>query len=276
MSYRHKHIKRKIRKAKPRKSIFKRPGFWLILLLLVVLASFSYLLFFYPELQINNIVISGNQKINAGEIQNLVLENISQKIINLASLQVSSKSILLVSADNLCKEILEKFPVVENVRINKNYPQTLSIAITERKQVAVFCNASLGTEGKCYSIDKNGVIFEDSSGNPENMPVIWHPLGGEVSPGQSVMDKNAVSVVVKTEKMLKNNFQINITDVFLPDSSELDIKTSEGWSIYFNLGSDIDMQITKVKILLEDEISETARKNLKYIDMRFKDRAYYK
>lgn len=276
MSYRKKHIKHRIHKIRPKKSIFKRPGFWLILLPLVVFASFSYLLFFYSGLQINNIVVSGNQKAATEEIKNLVLENISKKIINLASLQASSKSILLADINNLSREISEKFPVVESAKIDKNYPQTLNITITERKQAATFCNASFGGEGRCYLIDGNGVIFEDSSKNPENMPVIWHPLGGEVSLGQSVLDKNAIGGVAKIEKMLKNNFQINIKDVLLPDSAELDVKTSEGWSIYFNLNSDIDLQITKVKLLLESEISEIARKSLKYIDMRFKDRAYYK
>lgn len=264
MSYRKRHIKHKIHKIRPRKSIFKRPVFWLIFLLTVIFTGSVYLIFFYSGFQINNIVISGNQKVNTEEIKNL------------ASLHASSKSILFSNTNNLSKEILEKFPIVETADVNKNFPQTLVIFITERKQVAVLCNASPGEKGKCYLIDENGVIFENSAGNPENMPVIWHPMGGEIFFGQQVLDKNIAAAFIKAGETLKDIFQINITDIFLPDSNEMDVKTNEGWSIYFDPSSDIDLQITKVKLLLTGEISETARKNLKYIDMRFKDRAYYK
>jgi hypothetical protein len=42
------------------------------------------------------------------------------------------------------------------------------------------------------------------------------------------------------------------------------------------LDSDLDLQITKLNLLLKNEVSESARKTLQYIDLRFKDRAYYK
>jgi len=276
VSYRKRHIKHKIHKIKPRKSIFKRPAFWLAFFLAVIFSASVYLIFFYSGLQINSILVSGNQKVSAEELKNLVSKNISKNVINLANLHASTKSILLANTDNLSKEILEKFPIIETANVNKNLPQTLNVVITERKQAGIFCNASFGGEGRCYSIDENGVIFEDLTEIPADALVIWHPLGGQVVLAQNVLDKNIANAVVKTEKMLKDNFQIGAKNVILPNSGEMDIKTSEGWNIYFDPNSDIDLQITKVKLLLSGEISESARKNLQYIDMRFKDRAYYK
>jgi hypothetical protein len=58
----------------------------------------------------------------------------------------------------------------------------------------------------------------------------------------------------------------------------LDIKTNENWQIYFDLNSmsDTDLKIAKLNLLLNGEITPEIRKNLQYIDLRFKDRAYYK
>ena len=59
----------------------------------------------------------------------------------------------------------------------------------------------------------------------------------------------------------------------------MNVTTDGGWQIYFNVGSgdpDIDSQITKLNLLLNETINPDARKTLQYIDLRFKDRAIYK
>jgi len=63
MSYRKKHIKGKIHRIKPKKSIFRMMWFWITVLVLIVIFSISYFLIFYQGIQVNNITISGNQKV---------------------------------------------------------------------------------------------------------------------------------------------------------------------------------------------------------------------
>jgi len=49
----------------------------------------------------------------------------------------------------------------------------------------------------------------------------------------------------------------------------LDVKTSEGWEIYFNLKKDINWQLTELDFLLKERIPPDKKGNVEYIDLRF-------
>jgi len=61
----------------------------------------------------------------------------------------------------------------------------------------------------------------------------------------------------------------------LKEDKRLDIKTAEGWEIYFDLSSDVNFALTKLGLLLEKEIPLEKRGDLSYIDLRF-SKVYYK
>lgn len=50
---------------------------------------------------------------------------------------------------------------------------------------------------------------------------------------------------------------------------KIDVRTAEGWAIYFNLKENLNWQITKLAAVLEKRIPQGKRENLKYIDLRF-------
>ena len=115
MSYRKKHIKNKIHRIKPKKSIFKKLWFWIVFLVLLIILSVLYLVFFYSGFQLKNIVISGNQKVSNKDIESLVFNDVNNKILGI----IDYKSIFLINNDKINKDILEKFPVIEKITINK-------------------------------------------------------------------------------------------------------------------------------------------------------------
>ena len=84
MSYRKKHVKNKIHKIKPKKSIFKRRWFRITLLSLLIVSSVLYFLLFYSGIQVKNIIILGNQKVTAGDIKNLISGEVNNKILAVA------------------------------------------------------------------------------------------------------------------------------------------------------------------------------------------------
>lgn len=281
MPYRKRHIKSKIHKIRLQKSIFKMPIFWILNLVVVIVLSVLYFLIFFSGFQVENIIISGNEKIPSKNIEKLAYANINKKIIGIGKLNLMSKSIFLVNSQKLQQEILSRFPVAEAVAVEKKLPQTISLKITEKKPVAIFCS-SAGSEqasAKCFFIDKNGVIFEElqSLAQRQDMPIITQTLNSnDIFTGESVVDRNVISAISKIEKNLKDNFQIDIKEALVSNPLRLDIKTNENWQIYFDLNSDTNLQIIKLNSLLKNEISQTSRASLQYIDLRFKDRAYYK
>jgi len=272
MSYRKKHVKNKIGRITPKKSIFTKLWFWLALLFIAVVLSAFYFVLFYPGIQVKNIIVSGNEKVKTQELQSFVFSNARTGLINFWKINISSESIILVDLDRLAKEILEKFPLIEKLKIDKNFPQTITLGVIERKPLGVFCDA----ENRCSLIDQNGIIFESLSAAPENITIVRQAMNNDqVFTGEEAIAKNMTDAIYKIQKSLKDNFQIDLKEALITSPVRLNIKTGENWQIYFDLNADYDInsQLIKLNLLLNGEISQDSRKNLRYIDLRPKDRA---
>ena len=92
--------------------------------------------------------------------------------------------------------------------------------------------------------------------------------------GENVISKDTLDKILKINENLEKKLEINPEKFILKDN-RLDVKTTEGWEIYFDLLGDINLALTKLHLLLEKEISPEARKDLQYIDLRF-TKVYYK
>jgi len=277
MSYRHKHIKTKIHKLTPKKSFYEKPYFWFALIFVAVISSFIYFLIFFPKIQVNFIEISGNEKIESKNIENTVATAIEKKFFNLGGFSLASKSIFLVDLDDLNARLTSRFPEIETLSVNKKLPQTLVLEIKERKPFAVFCKSGQGMPPEdCYFIDTAGVIFEALPAVPEGMAIVRQTVNESVFVGENAIAQNIMSAISRISDSLKNNFQIDISEALISTPVRLDIKTAESWQIYFNLDSDVNSQITKLNLILKEEIPADSRKNLQYIDLRFRDKTYYK
>ncbi|MGD0577063.1 MAG: FtsQ-type POTRA domain-containing protein [Candidatus Staskawiczbacteria bacterium] len=275
MSYRKSHVKNKIHKIKPKKSILKRLWFWLLILFFIVVFSALYFLLFYPGIQIKNVVVSGNNEIKAQDLQDIILNNSNTGLVKFWNVNLTSKSIFLADTSKLEKEILEKFPIIEKVSVNKQFPQTITLGIAERKPIGVYCSQTQ----QCFLIDENGVIYEPLNAPPADYIVVQQALeNNNVFAGQNIVEQNIIAGISEIQKDLKNNFQINVKGALIASPLRLNITTDGGWQIYFNLSGDPDInsQITKLNLLLNGDVNANARKTLQYIDVRFKDMASYK
>lgn len=271
MDFRRKHIKPRIRKLRGGKGIFQRPLFWVFSAVLLTTGIGLYFALFYSKFQVEKIDVLGNQKIMTKDIEDIALAQVSKKILNLGFFNLSTKSIFTVDSKNLVENLLNKFPLIEEVKLQKKMPQGVILEIKERGSFALFCQ----NENRCFFMDKNGVIFEESQVVVKDMVIIKKDFEDEVFLGQNIISKKEVDIIVRVEKNLKDNFQIGVEEIYVSENL-LTFKTLEGWQIYFDSTSDIDLQITKMNVLLKEEIPANARKKLQYIYLQYKDKAYYK
>jgi len=271
-------------RAKPRGSIFRKPLFWFSFLFLILISTAFYFLVFFEKIQIADVKISGNEKVSANELENIVSDRINRKILFLkipflVEKNIYSKSIFLIRKGKIVKEILDRFPIINEVKIDRKFPNVLVLDIKERKPLAVFCGRDVGSSEKCFFIDKNGIIFEDSEdiSNELEKKLIIRLLEDrkEFVLGQEVVKKELLDLILQIQGNLRDGFQIDIKEAILSLPKRLDIKTSEDWQIYFNLESDVNLQITKLNLLLKEEITPEIKERLEYIDLRF-TRVYYK
>lgn len=274
MSYRKSHVKNKIHRIKPKESIFRKLWFWILILAVILIGTAFYFAIFWSGLQIQNIVISGNSKITTQELSQIVSTDSTTGLLKLWNFKIVSRSILLVNTEDISREILKRFPIIEKVSINRRFPKTITLGITERNPVGIYCS-----NNDCFLIDNNGVIYEPISMPNSDFVVVRQTLDDpNLYTGEGVISLDVMNYISKIQKDLQNNFQINAKEALITSPIRLNVTTGEGWQIYFNLqgNPDLSSQLTKLNLLLNGDITPTVRKTLQYIDLRFKDRAFYK
>lgn len=263
-------------RIKKKKSILKNRFFWIGVLGIVVLIGLFYLICFFDFFQIEKIEIFGNQKVKTENIKNLTEKEISKKV-----LFFPTKSIFLANLDNIRISILEEFPQIANINLEREFPRVLKVEIIERKPVAVFVNASQNFEDQnqdiFFFIDREGIIYEKISEEiAQNMFEIKNS-GFKKEPrlGEQVVGKEKLAKILEIERKLKNDLKIHINSAEIVSEQRLNIKTLEGWEVYFNLQKSLDWQLTELGLILEKKIPLEKREQLEYIDLRF-DKIYYK
>jgi cell division protein FtsQ len=237
-----------------------------VILILIFCGGIFYLICFASIFQIKEIKISGNEKIPSENISSLVEEKTIKKFLFL-----ESRSIFLANFKEMKKNILEKFPQIWQVSLKRGFPNTIFIQIEERKPVAIFCQ-----DENNFLIDKEGIIFEKLN-NIENPVNIGYPtvrlqnltLKGNLNLGEKAIEKELLSKILEINSKLNENLKIQIVEASIVSEERLNVKTSEGWEVYFNLKEDLNWQLTKLSLVLKERIPPEKRGNLKYIDLRF-------
>lgn len=230
----------KFRKKKSILRIFRSRYFWLAFLILVALGAVVYAVFLSSFFQIKEIKISGNKTITTEEIVS----------------SFGQGNVFLVNTKEISREILEKFPKIANVSIKRELPDILSVQIEERKPVAVFSQ-----DGDYFFIDKEGVIFEKTPEKPSEMLIIK----GE----KELIQKERLEKILKINSKLKDDFRIPFEEILIVSEGRLNVKTLEGWEIYFNPEGNLDWQLEELAVLLKEKIPSGERGNLEYVDLRF-------
>jgi len=145
------------------------------------------------------------------------------------------------------------------------------VTIEERKPTAVF-----NQEDLYFFLDKEGIIFENTLAGGQLIKIKKAVKDKELKLGDRVLEKELISAILEIESKLENDLKIPIEEVLVVSDERINIKTSDGWEIYLNPKGDIEWQLTKLRVDLEEEIPQERRKDLEYIELRFGNFAPYK
>jgi cell division protein FtsQ len=245
---------RKRLRIKKKKPFFKKLIFWISIFLILILASFSYAIFFSGIFKIKEIEVSGEERIQK--------ENFKKFLEG----KIEAKNIFLIRLDPIKNEILKNFPQISSVEIKRKFPSTLLFKITERKEVAAFCQKE-----DCYLIDKEGIVFE-RGGDQGILKIERENFESEIKPGNRVIEKEILDKILDISKKI----EFGIEKVSILSEDNLHFKTSQGFEIFIDPQKDIDWQLTKLKVALENAIPKEKIGDLEYIDLRFGNFAYPK
>ncbi len=267
------------RRFKKKKSIFKSRFFWIATLILFVVGTVFYFVFFSDFFQVKEIRISGNQEVHDSDIENNIRNQIFHKFFFF-----SSKSIFLVNFKKINEIILKKFPQIAQINLRRKFPDAVIIEIKEREPVGVWCQLHQATSANyqllsvedCYLFDEKGIAFKKNDRNIESLLFVKDlNKRKEIELGRQVINKKIIKAIQEIKTKL-SSIRISIKEFILFSDKRLNVKTSQGWEVYFNPEKDIDWQIKKLNLVLEKQIPLENRKDLEYIDLRFGNLAPFK
>lgn len=259
MKYKYKKSYR-TRKKRSVFNVFKNKFFWLGLLFFIILSGLTYLFIFSSVFQIKEIKISGNMKVSVEDLRNNIAEQVDKRIIFF-----NTKSIFLANLKKINKMLLEKFPQIAKVDLDREFPSSLLAQIEERKPVAIFSEIE-----NYFFVDKEGIIFEKVSATDQQiLKIKKSTLVIDLELGKEIIGKEQLEQILKINSKLKNDLKIPVEEVLTMSKKRINAKTSEGWEIYFNPERDLEWQLTELSILLKERIPPEKRRNIEYIDLRF-------
>ena len=254
-------------RIKRKKSIAKNRFFWLTISTLIFIGGIFYLVCFASFFQIKEINVPELQKISADSLKDLISNQIKKKI-----LLFESKSIFLVNIDEIEKLILENNRQVAAVDLKRALPDKLFLEIKQRQPWAIWCSFNYD----CYYIDEKGIIFAKSEEIPPPILKINNLfLESEIKLGEKVIEEDLIEKIQKINSKFKENIKIDIEKFDIPVEERLNVKTVEGWEVYFDPKGDLNWQMVEINLVLEKEIPLDKRGNLEYIDLRF-SKVYYR
>ena len=246
--------------------------YWLCLIIFI--GSVFYVLFFSSWTKILEVSVSGTEYLNEKIIQESVWSQVEGKYLNL----VEKNNYLLISEKKTADKIAENFLKIKEIKIDKKFPNKLIVNLKERDTVFVFCRYE-----KCFVIDEEGMAFSQIDKNNlqqfgENILILQSEKGREVEIGDFVLDKDFSSYLLNIKKKLEE-MKIKIekeTYTAQLISGNFQIKTQEGWYIYFNKNVSLEKEIKMLESLFANQLKDVKKEDLDYIDLRSDKKVYYK
>lgn len=252
----------KLNKCRPRRKI-KAVCFVFLSLFLAIF----YVIYFSSFFQIKKIEISGNQKVSSQELISDIEEKLTKKI-----LFFNSKSLFLAEPEEIENIILKKYPIIEKTDFLKKLPDKLEVLIKERSPVAVF-----EKDNEYFFIDESGIVFEKIESRRDFLLIKKTESDEKINLGENIIKKEQVSQILKADLEIKDKTpKVDIDFAQIVNEQRFNIKTLEGFEIFFDFSKDIPQQVLNLSVVLKEKISPQARRNLEYIDLRFGNQIYYK
>ncbi len=258
------------KKARRQKNIRK---FFASLSIFLFLFFYGFAVFlFHPYFKIKNISVEGNFYINSEKISSKVLDVINGKHFKM----FPKSNFFLLPEEEIIKGVFEISARVENISLEKKFPDILKIKIQERKPSSLFCVKNDGND-KCAFMDEEGFVFEESpyfSGDVFLKFFDDRYGEGMLETGKNILSAEQMSNISEF-KVFCADSGVKISEIALKKDGVYEFLASEGWRIFLNERNEPKIAFENLKTALDAEIKEK-RKNLDYIDLRVSNKVFYK
>lgn len=203
------------------------------------------------------------------------------------------------------------FPRLESVSVSLGDSHSVSIVVGERESAYLWCEGvheayrevavedrdEIGEDEseqknvkKCYSLDSKGIVFEEAVEIPENVRLTLYgkPTGGAFRPqnkkefpeGFSLLFEEEWSELVAFKDNL-NGLGVKVASVIFKEDGDREFFVENGVRIFWNGRQGIDTSLQNLTAAFESGVFEQKdliqeHSPLKYLDLRFNKKVFYK
>ncbi len=234
-------------------------------------AGFVYLLFFAKLLDVRNVRITGNETVPRENLASAVDEWLGSDFFKITR----RSNIVFLPLAKLSSKISSRFPLLEEVRADRQFPHSLNISVAERKPRGIWC---LTASSDCFYFDKSGVAYaKNGASSGFLMAIIDDERKRKIEIGSPVESGEWLGSVFLARDALAEK-GINITKFIIPADSfdELRAQTAQGWVVLFGISTNIARQINSLTDFFKQKMTPEKISKLQYVDLRIQDRIYYK
>jgi cell division septal protein FtsQ len=201
-------------------------------------------------------------------IKTIVIEDPNLQFIEKQDLaRLKGKSIFLVDANQLQRQLAFRYPQVAALKVMKNFPNQISIVARKR-----FPLAQVAFHNRLLTVDVNGAVLSlDSSLDPNLTSVSGIKLNnGRLSVGSLIKDDRLTMALklIRQIKMTPSLGNIKITKINMESLSGIEIYLPNDFKIILDQDSAQDKLNVLAMILSQRQVDLNT---LNYIDLRFNE-----
>lgn len=249
--------------------------FWLTVFFLFLMGLFLWGLIF----------ILNNEKLNVSDFElnkiqyvdeNILKEEI-QNILNGKKYWLIPKTnLIFLPYQEIRNSILNNHISVANVEFELTDWDILKIEVKEHEPKAIFCKNE--ENDTCYLLNASGLIYAEK---PSLLFEDYILLEGLINQEGNLIGQNYSEgetfkkLIIFSENLQKIN--IKVQRIFSEDNETFNFYTQNGPYLIFDKYDDSEEVANNLNILIEQEaLHDVQFANIKYIDLRFGKKVYYK
>ncbi len=215
---------------------------------------------------INGIFFSNYFKIAEIKVADDLLENTALADQIKSSInEIIGENLIFLKTDEIKIKILDFFPEIEDVTIEKDYPNKISINFVEYPLVANIINES-PTIKKTYIVNSIGYAIKEDLESP-TLPYITIQTDEPLNPKNPIIEANKLRYILETKIYFEDKFDMKITKVIYKKTArEIHLLTERDFYIWLDIQVPSDKQLKKLKKALVK--LDIYKENLEYIDLR--------
>lgn len=277
----------RLKEIKKKKRINLRRKLLVILLGVFILFGGLAYLSSLPKINIQNIEIVGNKVIDSMPVETLIRSNLEGKYLWM----FPKTNSIIYPREKIEKDLINNFQRMKDINFNLKDLKTLEVSFNERDAKYIWCGEYL-PEGevnddlKCYFMDETGYLFDES---PFFSGEVYFRFFGPIDNINSPKGSNFVAgefenLIIFKESLKK--LDVRPVAIFLKEDKDIEVilsssrPLSEAPKIIFKSNSDLNKMVENLQSALTAEPLKDDFKNkydsLKYIDLRFGNKVYYK